>query len=139
SLVEQDGELLFTQQPGEPARCRDVARRQRGQGRGVDVVGGAAAGDELSVLVDEEDGFGIGIPREAIADGGDAAVVLLVDDKLLDHSSRPLARRLAEPSLRIRTHSLAERGAKKQKNKTFTLTRSEEHTSELQSRENLVC
>src|SRR5690606_14057157 len=78
-------------------------------------------GDELSVLVDEEDGFGIGIPREAIADRGDAAVVLLVDDKLLDHSSRPLARRLAEPSLRIRTHSLAERGAKGQGSEAFAL------------------
>jgi hypothetical protein len=59
--VKLGRELVLLQQLGHAARGGDVAGRQRGQARRVDVVDVAARGDELAVLVDDEDDLGVRI------------------------------------------------------------------------------
>jgi len=51
SLVKEDRELLFLPSAWRNAGGRDVAGGERGERRGIEVLGGADGGDELAVLV----------------------------------------------------------------------------------------
>src|SRR6266478_1128652 len=90
SLVKEDRELLFSEQLGETAGGRDVAGGERGERRGIEVLGGADGGDELAVLVDEEDDLRVGLPRQALADRADLLEFLVVHHHLRLHSRGPL-------------------------------------------------
>src|SRR5205823_11334848 len=103
SLVKEDRELLFSNQLGETAGGRDVAGGERGERSGIEVLGGADGGDELAVLVDEEDDLRVGLPRQALADRADLLEFLVVHHHLRLHSRDlflswgSLARTLTEP------------------------------------------
>src|SRR5882672_3693426 len=86
SFVKEDGEFLLADQLGESARGRDVAGGERGQRGGVEVLGGADGGDELAVLVDEEDDLGVGFPGQPLADPADLLELLVVHHHLRLHS-----------------------------------------------------
>ena len=87
TFVELGGELLLLEQLGHPAGGGDVAGRQRRQAGRVDVVDVAGRGDELSVLVDDEDDLGVRVPNQAVHDPLDQSELLLVHHHLpVDHS-----------------------------------------------------
>ena len=60
-LVEEHRELALADQLGEAVGGRDVAGRQRGERGGVELLDLAGGGDLLAVLVDQEDGLGVGV------------------------------------------------------------------------------
>src|SRR5690606_4435639 len=80
--VELRGELVLAQQLGDPAGRGDVSGGQRGEGRGVDVLHVTARGDELTILVDDEDDLGVRFPNEAVHDPLDLVELLLVHHHL---------------------------------------------------------
>src|SRR5690606_5181145 len=82
ALVEMDRELLLADDLGEAARRGDRARGQRGEAGGVEAPGVAGLGQELAVLVDDEDALGVGVPGQAFAHAQDLAVVLVVQHEL---------------------------------------------------------
>ena len=61
-----------------PPGGRDVAGGQRRERRGVDVADLAAGGDQLAVLVDEEDDLGVRVPNQAVDDRLDLVELLFV-------------------------------------------------------------
>ena len=62
AFVELSGELVLLEELGDAARRGDVAGGERGERGRVDVVDVAAGGDELTVLVDDEDDLGVRFP-----------------------------------------------------------------------------
>jgi hypothetical protein len=68
ALVKLSRELVLLEELGHAARRGDVAGGERGQARRVDVVDVAARGDELPVLVDDEDDLGVRVANQAIHD-----------------------------------------------------------------------
>src|SRR5205823_9052535 len=71
SFVEEDREFLLADELGETARGGDVARRQRRQRGGIQVLCRTDRGDELAVLVDEEDDLRVRFARQALANRAD--------------------------------------------------------------------
>jgi hypothetical protein len=82
ALVELRVELVFTQQLGHPARGSDVAGRERRERGRVDLIRISSSGDELAVLVDNEDDTGIGGTDQSIDDRLDLPELLLVHHHL---------------------------------------------------------
>jgi hypothetical protein len=62
-----------------------MSRRQRSQRGGVQVLRGADGGDELAVLVDEEDDLRVRFARQALADRADLLELLVVHHHLRLH------------------------------------------------------
>ena len=91
ALVEMDREVLLADDLGEAAGGRDAARRERREARGIDSTHLAGLGDQLPILVDDEDALGIGVPDELLDDRQDLPVVLVVHHKLgVEHRQMPL-------------------------------------------------
>ena len=68
ALVELGGELVLLEELRHAARRGDVAGGERRERRRVEVVDVAARGDELTVLVDDEDDLGVRVLDEAVHD-----------------------------------------------------------------------
>ncbi len=102
-LMEVVRELLLAEDLGEPAGGGDVARDQRGQRGGVQVLELAGVGDHLAILVHEEHGLGVGVAHESLGHGQDPFLILLVQNELRSqgHPSRhPLSSTTAPRPLR---------------------------------------
>jgi hypothetical protein len=82
-LVKEDRELLLPDQPRQPVRGRDVAGRQRRQGRRVDGVHVPHGGDLLAVLVHEEHELGARVLKQALQRLPDLLELLLVENEVL--------------------------------------------------------
>ena len=78
ALVEEDRELLLADQAGEPVCRGHVARGERGERGGVEVLDLALRGNLLTVFVDEEDDLCVGVDAEFGNDLLDLVELLLV-------------------------------------------------------------
>ena len=83
--MEQDGELLLADQSREPVRRRDVARRERCEGRRVERFHVALGRDLLTVLVDDEDDLRLSVRLQASDDVLDL-MELLVEQNEIGHA-----------------------------------------------------
>ena len=102
ALVELGRELLLLEELGHAARRGDVARGERRQRRRVHVLGVAARGDELAVLVDDEDDPRVRVFDEAIHHVLDLVELLLVHHHLgVDHYVPPPASAVLGRACRI--------------------------------------
>src|SRR5262249_53552580 len=66
ALVEQDGELAFTQQTGERGRRAERTGREGSDRHGVERAGGAGDRERLAAALDQEHGGGARVPEEAL-------------------------------------------------------------------------
>ena len=111
ALVEEDRELFFAEELGEAARGGDVAGGERGERRGVHAARVARRGDELAVLVDEEDDLGVGLATESLDLGHDLLELLLVEDQVRVGIHRIVSSFLRRGAPRKRLESIAHPGA----------------------------
>jgi len=81
SLVKEDREL-FLRSAGETAGGRDVAGGERGERRGIEVLGGADEAMSWPFLSTRKTIFGVGLPRQALADRADLLEFLVVHHHL---------------------------------------------------------
>src|SRR5215208_6258335 len=87
ALVRERGELLLADEARHPARGGDVAGRQRGQARRVQVAHVAVRGDLLAVLVHEKDDAGERVETQLAQDEPELLELLLVHyDRRVCHS-----------------------------------------------------
>ena len=106
ALVEQDREFLLADEPRQAVGRGHVARGERGEGGGVEVLDLALCGDLLAVLVDQEHDLGVRVDAELRDDRLDLVELLLVhDDVGRGHSVVPPPERTRTPPPQERKRS----------------------------------
>ena len=91
ALVEVDREVFLADDLREAAGRGDAAGGERGEARGVDAAHLAGLGDQLAVLVDDEDALRVGVADQSLDDAEDLSVVLVVHHELgVPHRQVPL-------------------------------------------------
>ena len=92
TLVEEDRELLLTNQFRQSVGCGDIAGGERCQGRRIDLVDLARSGDLLAVLVDKKDDLRTGVDAKTVEELGNPIELLLIHHQTGSHFHTLLVR-----------------------------------------------